>query len=254
VTRTHRQSTIEQDIVVYAKTPRIDFVTRADWHERQTLLKAAFPVAVRSTRATYEVQFGAVERPTHRNTSWDQEKFEVAAQRWADLSESGYGVSLLNDCKYGHDTRGNVLRITLLRGATWPDPKADEGAHAFTYSLFPHAGNWTDAETVRRAAELNIPARALPVRGRAPDSRSFLTLTGLAVVETLKPAEDGRGLILRVYEPHGSRGEVRADSREWVSKVTDCDLVEEDGDAVTVRDGRFKFNITPFQIRTFRIE
>ena len=157
ITRRYRASTIAQDMILYDRVPRIDFVTRADWQERQVMLKAAFPVAVRSPRASFEIQFGAVERPTHRNTSWDQEKFEVCAHRWADLSEAGYGVSLLNDCKYGYDVHGDVLRVTLLRGPESPDPDADRGQHEFTYALFPHAGDWTAGETVRRGWELNVP-------------------------------------------------------------------------------------------------
>ena len=253
IRRTHRATTIEQDLAVYAHTPRIDFVTRVDWQERQTMLKAAFPVAVRSTRATYEIQFGAVERPTHRNTSWDREKFEVAAQRWVDLSEAAYGVSLLNDCKYGHDTRDNVLRITLLRGTTWPDPEADRGRHEFTCSLLPHAGNWTDAGTVRRAWELNVPVTTMAPVGSKPRHRSFLQVEGAAVVETLKPAEDGRGLILRLYEPHGARGPVSV-RVPGISRVTETNLVEAPGEDVKVRNDRFRFPIKPFQIGTFRLQ
>ena len=131
-------------MLLYDQSPRIDFVTRVHWQERQVLLKAAFPVDVRAAEATYEVQFGAITRPTHRNTSWEQEKFEVCGHRWVDLSEAGYGVSLLNDCKYGHDVQGNVLRLTLLRGTERPDPEADRGEHSFTYALLPHLGDWRD--------------------------------------------------------------------------------------------------------------
>jgi alpha-mannosidase len=253
VTRKHRDSIFEQDIVVYAKTPRIDFVTRADWHQQQMLLKVAFPLAIRSRRASYEVQFGAVERATHSNTSWEEEMFEVAAQRWVDLSEAGYGVSLMNDCKYGHDIRENVVRITLLRGTTWPDPQADQGEHEFTYSLYPHAGNWTDADTVRRAWELNVPA-CVTTTTAAPESSSGLSVDGSAIVETLKPAENGKGLILRVYEPHGSRGPVTVRVPVHIKRVKSCNLVEEDEQAIPLRAGSFRFKITPFQIRTFRIQ
>ncbi len=253
VTRKHRKSTIEQDIVVYAKTPRIDFVTRADWHQQQMLLKVAFPMAIRARRATYEIQFGAVERPTHRNTSWEEEKFEVAAQRWVDLSEAGYGVSVLNDCKYGHDTRDNVVRITLLRGTTWPDPQADQGSHTFTYSLYPHAGDWSGAETVRRAWELNVPPRTEATTA-APTSMSGLTIDGPAAIESLKPAEDGKGHILRVYEPNGTRGTVKVRLPDCLKRVTACNFVEESTGPVALRSGSFRFPITPFQVRTFRLQ
>ena len=255
VVRAHRESTFEQDIIVYADMPRLDFVTRVDWQARHTMLKVAFPLNLRATRATYEVQFGAYERATHRNTSWEQQKFEVPGHRWADLSESGYGVSLLNDSRYGYDAKENVLRLTLLRSTVFPDPEADRGKHEFTYSLL-HAGGWAESGTVRRAWELNVPARTLAIKAAGvPASRSFLTLEGAAaLVETLKPAEDGRGLILRVYEPHGARGSITVRLGLPVKRITACNLVEDDAEAVPVRNGAFSFTLTPFQIRSFRLE
>ena len=135
------RSTICQRLRIYATLPRIDFITEADWHEERVLLKAAFPVNVRSTRATYEIQFGSLERPTHWNTSWDWARFEVSGHRWADLSEGNYGVALMNDCKYGYDIKDQVMRLTLIKSAIRPDPLADKGYHQFTYSLLPHAGD-----------------------------------------------------------------------------------------------------------------
>ena len=114
---------------------RLEFVTEVDWHERHKFLKVAFPVNVLAARATYEIQFGHLERPTHTNTSWDVARFEVCAHRWADLGEPGYGVALLNDCKYGYDIHGNVMRLSLLRGPGWPDPESDQGSHRFSYAL-----------------------------------------------------------------------------------------------------------------------
>lgn len=253
VTRAHRDSILEQDIVLYADSPRIDFVTRVDWQERQTMLKVAFPVEIRSTRATYEVQFGAYARSTTRNTSWETQQFEVPGQRWVDLSEAGYGVSLLNDARYGFDVKENVLRLTLLRSTIFPDPEADRGTHEFTYALLPHDGDWTTAETVRHAWELNVPAQAVIGCRAAEPAHSFLTLDGPAILEALKPAENGHGLIVRLYEPHGSRGEVTLTPCFPVRQVTACNLVEEDGEHIPLRDGRFTFAMRPFQIRTFRL-
>ena len=164
-------------MIVYANRRRIDFKTEVDWHEHQVLLKAAFPVAVRSTKATYEIQFGNVERPTHWNTSWDYAKFETVAHKWVDLSQRDYGVSLLNDCKYGHDVKDNVIRITLLKSGIEPDPNADQGHHEFTYSLLPHAGDWYAADTAREAYELNYPLRAAYADapgGSLPSAESFI--------------------------------------------------------------------------------
>jgi alpha-mannosidase len=263
VTRTYRSSTVEQDVTVWAGLDRIDFVTRADWQARQVLLKAAFPLEVRAGRAAYEIQFGAVERATHRNTSWEQEKFEVCGHRWADLSEAGYGVSLLNDSKYGYDARGSVLRLTLLRGPEWPDPDADRGRHEFTYSLLPHAGDWRAGDTVRRAWELNVPVVCVPAGGAAAAgkaaaspkaaARSFVSVDGPGVLEALKRAEDGDGWILRISEPHGGRGRVSVRMPRPLARVEACNHVEEGSTAVPHDGAAFAFPIRPFEVRTFRL-
>jgi alpha-mannosidase len=252
---------VEQDVTAWAGLDRVDFVTRADWQERQLLLKAAFPLEVRAVHAAFEIQFGAVERPTHRNTPWDQEKFEVCGHRWADLSEAGYGASVLNDGKYGYDARGDVLRLTLLRGAEWPDPDADRGRHEFTYSLFPHAGDWRAGATVRRAWELNVPVTCVAGAGRPggaggsspPAAGSFIALEGPGVLEAFKRAEDGDGWILRVSEPHGGRGTVRVRLPRPPARVEACNHVEEGAEAAEHDGAAFRFPIKPFEVRTFRL-
>ncbi len=163
VTNRYRSSEVRQRIRFYTDSRQIDFVTNADWREKQVLLKAAFPVDVYAPRGAYDIAFGNIERPTHRNTSWDKAKFEVSAHKWADLSETGYGVSILNDCKYGYDIKDNVMRITLIKCAEWPDPDADLGAHEFTYSLFPHTGSRREGLTVRAARGLNSPPLTITV-------------------------------------------------------------------------------------------
>jgi len=256
VVKRYRQSRLEQDILLYDRVPRIDFVTRVDWRERQVLLKAAFPFDIHATNATFEIQFGAVERPTHRNTSWEQAKFEVAGHRWADLSEAGYGVSVLNDCKYGYDVHGSVLRLTLLRGTELPDPEADMGAHAFTYALLPHSGDWREGETVRRAWELNVPLVGLPAtpgQGDLPGAASFIQVAGPAVLETVKPAENGDGWIVRLYEPHGGRGQVRVRMPRRLQSAVICNHVEEDETALLVEGDSFTFDLRSYQVRTFRV-
>ncbi len=253
VKRRFRASTFVQDLIIYRRLARLDFVTEVDWQERQVLVKAAFALAVRSSRATFEIQFGAFERPTHRNTSWDQEKFEVCGQRWADISEPGFGVSLLNDAKYGHDVLGSRLRLTLLRGPEWPDPEADLGRHRFTYSLLPHQGDWVAGETVRRAAELNIPLR-VRANCRPLASEPWLSLEASNVIaDTLKPAEDGDGWILRLYEAHGARGQLTIKTRVALLEVLETNLVEENEGKVEMADGAFTISMLPFQLRTFRL-
>ena len=207
--RAFRDSRVTQDIRLWAGSARIDIHTRLDWHDRRWLLKARFPLAIRSARATFETAFGVVERATHRNTSWEQARFEVAGHRFADLSEPGYGAALLNDGRYGHHALGSELGLSLLRSPFWPDPLADEGEQELTYALLPHAGGWLEGGVLAEAEDLNRPLLARPVAADAEASLRPLVLDGLPVaLGALKALEDGGGLALRVWEPQGARGEV----------------------------------------------
>ncbi|GHO42477.1 alpha-mannosidase [Ktedonospora formicarum] len=259
VERPFMSSRVTQRISLWQQTPRIDFTTEIDWHEHQTLLKAAFPVAINSAQATYETQFGHLQRPTHRNTSWDVARFEVCAHRWIDLSESGYGVSLLNDSKYGHDVHDNVMRLTLLKSGISPDPQADQGIHRFTYSLLPHEGDWREAGVERRAYELNAPLQAL--RGSAPttasssqEAYSFLrTNCPHIIVETVKPAEDGDGIIVRLFEAHNRRGKASIQFANRIIAAEECNLLEVALEEATFSGDTLSFAVRPFEIKTFRI-
>jgi alpha-mannosidase len=203
--RIGERSHIVQRLSVYARSPRIDFVTDVEWHERQSLLKVGFPTGIRNRRATYEIQFGTIDRPTHQNTSWEEAAFEVPAQRWADLSDAHYGVALLADCKHGYIVREDTLWLSLLKGAIDPDADADRGQHRFTYSLLPHA---VGLQEVRRAAySLTRPllwrregAHAGPLPTRF--ALASVSESG-AIVETVKWAEDEEALIVRLYEADG---------------------------------------------------
>lgn len=254
------KSTLIQRIQIYCDQPRIDFITEVDWHEQQVLLKAAFPVDIRSTRATYEIQFGNLERPTHWNTSWDWARFEVCAHRWADLSEGNYGVALLNDCKYGYDIKGNVMRLTLIKSAIEPDPQADQGMHYFTYSLLPHAGDWRVGDVTRRAAELNVPL--LTKNGFRAGSESTLPLElSLAAVDaehvildTVKEAANGDGWVVRFYEyQQMSNPAVRVNFCKSLCRAVECNLMEEEFQPVQYDEQGITFPIRPFEIKTFRI-
>ncbi len=251
------QSTIKQQMIVYSDRRRIDFKTEIDWNEHQILLKAAFPVDVRSTKATYEIQFGNVERPTHWNTSWDYAKFETCAQKWVDLSQRDYGVSLLNDCKYGHDVKDNIMRITLLKSGIEPDPNADHGHHEFTYSLLPHSGDWYEANTTQEAYELNYPLRAVYTQspaGSLPEEQSFIKVKGEGVIlETVKKSEKDSSLVLRFYEYGNRRSTVEVELAAELSSVEECNLMEEECQAVPFTGKTFSFDIDPYEIKTFKI-
>ncbi|HRI87075.1 MAG TPA: alpha-mannosidase [Candidatus Hydrogenedentes bacterium] len=255
VRRTDR-STITQDITLNAGSPRVEFVTRVDWHEKHVLLKAAFPVAIRSSRATYEIQYGAIERSTHHNTPFDRARFENTALRWVDLSEGDYGVSLLNDCKYGHDVRDNVLRISLLRSSTDPDPIADEGHHEFTYALYPHANDWRN-DTVRQGLELNTPfvVHATTSRkGMLSPVASFASVDAEnVVIDWIKKHEDSKALIIRLYEAYGQRGPVTITFDQKVRGISECNLMEEQDIPARVVENSVTLDITPFELRTLKV-
>jgi alpha-mannosidase len=257
ITRRLGQSTIRQRICLWRNSRRVDFVTDIDWQERQQLLRALFPLNVNATRATCEIQFGAVERPTHRNTSWDWARFEVCAHRWVDLSEGDYGVALLNDGKYGHSLHDNMLGLSLLKSAIFPDRNADRGQHHFTYSLLPHQGDWRAAQVVRRAYELNAPLRSVEgwnVGTLERSGESFLsTPTPNIVVETLKVADDGNGLIVRLYEAHNQRGPASLRFARPVASAVETDLLERETGVATVDGHEVRFAVRPFEIKTLRV-
>ncbi|MCP4543742.1 MAG: alpha-mannosidase [Chloroflexi bacterium] len=248
-------SEIVQRISLAHNSPRLDFDTTIDWQERCTLLKVAFPVEVLSPVATYEIQWGNVQRPTHQNTSWDWARFETCAQKWIDLSEGGYGVSLLNDCKYGHDVQDNVLRISLLRSSTEPDPQADAGEHHFTYSLLPHAGPW-DEITIAAAYAMNNPL--IVSRGSkhpsvsAPQSLIHVDRPNV-VIETVKQAEDGDGIVVRMYESQRQREPVTLSVGFDLAKAWRTNLLEENQIPLEPNGNSVTLFLKPYEIITLRL-
>ncbi len=255
------RSFLRQKIEIRRDSRRIDFVTRVDWDEERRLLRVLFPVEVHSGRATYEIQYGNAERPTHFNTSWDWARFEAPAHKWVDLHEADYGVALMNDCKYGHSVHGNVMGISLLRAPTSPDPKADRGTHEFTYSLFPHPGDYRAGGVIRAAYELNVPMRAALEKrhgGAAPPTGSLLSVEDPnVVVEAVKPAEDGDGrIIVRFYDAWGRRGAARLRFGFELEEARAVDLLERPTRLFPVRriDAReIEVPYGPFSIRTIAV-
>ena len=251
-------SEVTQRISLRRNSARLDFDTSVDWKERHTMLKVAFPVDVLAPQATYEIQWGNVQRPTHRNTSWDWARFETCAHKWVDLSEGDYGVSLLNDCKYGHDIHDNVMRITLLRSPTMPDPAADLGTHQFTYSLFPHSGSW-DERVQAEAYALNDPIVAYRAeKGAAVKQAGLEPLVSVSspnlVVETIKQAEDGDGIVVRLYESRRNRGPATLRFAFPVKAAWETNLLEETERELEVAGNEVRFDVRPFQILTVKVK
>ncbi len=252
-------STITQYIYLYDRLPYIDFVTEVDWQQHQTLLKVAFPLNILSNRATYEIPFGVIERPTHGNTDWDRARFEMAAQKWADLSEGDYGVSLLNDCKYGYDIKDNVMRLTLIKSGIDPDANADQGRHCFSYALYPHQGDWRAGNTMKMAYEYNNPilvfTGALPNNNDPKISDSLVTSRAEnVIIETVKKAEDRNGIVVRLYEALNQRGQIELLFCKKLSTAWECNCLEEDIATLSFSRDRILLNFKPYEIKTVYVE
>lgn len=259
------RSRMKQHVVLRADARRLEFHCEVDWQEDHKMLKVAFPVQVRAMNATYQMQFGTVERPTHFNTPYDLARYEVPGHQFSDLSEHGFGVSLLSESKYGWSTFGNTMRLSLLRSPKFPDPTADRGLHVFSYALMPHAGGWREAEVVAEAARFNQPIVFVEADG-SPVAATSVTELGPSgsfvecedpnlVLDTVKRAEDGDALILRLYETHGARGTARVRVPAGLKTVLFTDILEETGEKVEVAaDGVINVSYRPYQIITLRVE
>ena len=259
VSRTWQSSKFVQDITLYAGADTVDVVNDIDWHETHVLLKAAFPVAASGPMATYEIPYGNIERPTTRNNTWEQARFEVPAMRWADLGDSQHGFSLINESKYGYDAKDNVLRLSLLRSPTWPDPEADRGHHHFSYALYPHAGTWKQARTERAGYEYNYRLRAMQVEshtGGLPAEHSYLSVAPENVVLTaVKKAEDDNGLIFRVFEWAGKQSEVIFTVPPGATAATETNLMEKTvGTSLPLSGDKVTIPIHPYEILSIRVD
>ncbi len=257
--RKHFQnSSFIQDVTLYPDSPRVDVNMQVEWHEKHILLKVAFPVSAHSEKATYEIPYGSVERPTTRNTPAEKAQFEVPAIRWADISDEKHGFSLLNNCKYGYDAKGNVLRLSLLRSPEWPDPHADEGHHEFTYSLYPHVGGWREALTVRQGYDLNYKMLALPTdkhQGALPAEHAFVEVKPDNVVLTaVKKAEDDDALILRFYEWAGKETDVTIQLPPGAESALDADLMERPIGALRLKANVVTVSTKPYEIKTVKVK
>lgn len=246
-----------QDITLYRDLDRIDIKTEADWWESHMFLKAAFPLSITDYYASYEIPFAAIRRTTKFETLWEKARFEVPALRWVDLSEKEYGFSLLNDCKYGYDIHGHVMKISLLRAPTWPDPMADRGKHKFTYSIYVHQGRWDEADTVKRGHELNSPLVALVTdrhQGEFPGVFSFFSVNSSGVIlDTIKKAEKGTALIFRFYESKGKAEKAEVSFFKAPKKIVETDLMENDLKEIQFTGNKVSLDFKKFEIKTWKV-
>ena len=250
-----RKSRLRQVVQLSAQSRTLDFHTEVDWQEDHVVLKVAFPVTVRAMNATYEMQFGCVERPTHFNTMYDLARYEVPGHKWADLSEPGFGVALLSESKYGFSTFGHTMRISLLRAPTHPDPKADRGKHAFSYAIMPHAGGWREAGVVAEGYKFNLPLRVITdaLRNETP---SFASVDHPnLVLDTIKPSDENpQALILRLYESQGMRGTARLSVKTPFKTASFVNLLEQEIKAASIDDeGLIVVPYRPFEIITLKL-
>ena len=246
------QSVLRQDMVFHAHTPRVDFETVVDWREKHQLLKVAFELDILADFARHEIQYGFVERPTHRSYAQDRARFEVCAHKWTDLSETNFGVALLNDCKYGVDVLDGDVRLSLLKGGTHPDPRGDEGTHAMTYSLLPHHCPFSAAAVIRPAYELNVPPVALVGASEAPASLLRIDAPNV-LVEAVKWAEDEEALIVRLYEAEKSATRARIDFGLPVASVALVNLLEEEPEELVLDGQSLALSFRPFEIKTLKV-
>ncbi|MCM0649674.1 alpha-mannosidase [Clostridium swellfunianum] len=254
----YMNSEIEQQVHIYSELNRIDFETKVDWKESQTLLKAAFPVDIHSTKATYDIQFGNIERPTHFNTSWDYAKFEVPAHKWADLSQRDYGVSILNDSKYGYSIKENVMELTLIKSPIYPDETADRCEHNFVYSLYPHKGNFVEGDTVKAGYELNYPltiAYGHKNNGTMAKEHCFVhSAISNVIIETIKRAEDSNSMVLRLYEyaNGSSKGTVKFDRN--IKAAYECSMLEEKIFPVSFNENTINLEFSPYELKCIMVD
>ncbi len=258
IERKFLDSTIIQKIYIYNDLERVDFDTYVNWKEKDVLVKAAFPVDINAKEATYEIQYGNVTRSTHNNTSWDVASFEVCGHKWADLSEGDFGVSLLNNCKYGHDIKNGNMRLTLLKSSCDPNPDADKEEHFFTYSIYAHTGTWKNSKTVQLAYELNTPLFTKVEEAHEGELEDSLSLVKVdkenVMIEVVKKAEDSDHLIVRMYEFHNKRTNVTLEFFREISEATECNLLERDLEEVNIDLNKIHFMIKPFEIKTFKVK
>ena len=256
VVKKYLDSEIAQNIWLYSDTGRIDFDTTLDWHEYHQVLKVAFPVDVLANTATYETQFGHIERPTHANTSWDAAKFEVCAHKWITVADSGYGVGLLNDCKYGFNTEGSTMKLTVLKCSQYPNAEADQGEHKLTYSIMAYEGNFCDAGLINEAYALNQPFTVAEVKANSGSLADEFSLVSCdkpnVIVETVKKAEADDGMIVRMYDAFNRRANATITVADGFKRAYLCDLMENEIEELKFDGNKLTVPVSNFEIVTLK--
>ena len=252
-----------QDIILYNGSKKLDLELDVDWWEDHTLAKVAFPLAINADEATYEIPYASIDRSTRRNTEFEKARFEVPVHRWADISKDGYGVSLINESKYGMDIHDNRMRLTLLTSALWPDPLADRGRHKIVYSLYPHKGDWRQAETVKHATEVNIPLVVHKVReteAAQADKLAAKLFSGYggtnaknALITTIKKAEKENAYIIRVVETHGKDSEVEVTLPGEIASAKEVDMLERNLGDTKFNSSTLSFKLGKHEIKSLKV-
>jgi len=250
-------SSIKHVVSLDAISPLLTFDTRLDWHENRKFLKVEFPFNIRSPNATYSIQFGNIQRSTRANTTWEIAKYEVCAHHWADLSEYGFGVTLLNDSKYGYSVAENVMRLSLVRAPKSPDLNADMGKHRFKYALLLHGGDFRDADVPRMGYNFNVPLQVAISSGDVNASYFGVDSPNI-ILESVKKAEDSnKHLIVRLWECFGGRGHVKLSSLLSIKSAIYTNLIEEEDKSQGLlkwSNGNVTVPFKPFQIITIKLE
>ncbi len=257
IVRKYLDSVITQYIYVYNEIPRIDIKNEIDWKEKQIFVKCLFPVDIHSNEATFDIQYGNVKRPTHSNTSWDMARFEVCVHKWLDISEDDFGVSVINDCKYGCSVQDGVIGVSMLKSGIYPNPEADKEFHDFTFSIYPHNGSWKSAKTVAQAYQINNPLIAVNKNnegGKLPTEHSLVkSSSDNIIIEVVKKAEDSNSIIIRLYECHNRRTIANVSFVKAISNAIECDMLEQEISSVDFNDNNISFEIKPYEIKTFKV-
>jgi alpha-mannosidase len=257
VKRRYLDSDIEQYISLLYNSPEITIRNEIDWKENHIFLKSILPVDIHTDEATFEIQYGNVKRKTHYNTMWDYAKFEVCMHKWIDVSEDDYGVSMINDCKYGCHVHDGEIGISMLKSATYPNPDADKEHHSFVFSIYPHKGDWKKANTIQKAYSMNNPMTALVKEkegGQLPREYSLVKAdAGNVVIEVVKQSQKGNELILRFYETNNRRTSGNMSFGMNIQKIMECNMLEEDEAEVNCQDRTAAFVIQPYEIKTWKV-